>query len=81
MGKSKKTPTPPSRVSEAKVAKSYRLSPRKIASAQKILGAPTATAAIEAALDMVVFRKELMDGARAMAGLEIDDVFPGGGRR
>lgn len=66
----------PSRVSEAKVAKSYRLAPGKIASAQKALGAPTATAAIEQALDMVVFRRELIEGTRAIAGLDIGEAFP-----
>lgn len=69
------------RVSEVKVAKSYRLSPAKIARAQKILGAPTATATIEEALDMIVFRQELLDGTRAIAGLEITTVFPDGERR
>jgi hypothetical protein len=66
----------PTRVSEAKVAKSYRLSPARIARAQKILGAPTATATIEEALDMIVFRQELLDGTRALAGIEITTAFP-----
>lgn len=70
--KYKKTAATSTRVSEAKVAKTYRLSPGKIARAQKILGAPTATAAIEQALDMVVFRQELIDGTRALAGLRIE---------
>jgi hypothetical protein len=73
--------TAPDRVSEAKVAKSYRLSPAKIARAQKILGAPTATATIEEALDMIVFRQELLDGTRAIAGLDIATVFPDGDSR
>ena len=72
----RKKPAPPARVSEVKVAKSYRLAPAKIARAQKILGARTATATIEQALDMIVFRQELMDGTRAIGGLEIDDAFP-----
>ncbi len=54
-----------------KKAKSYRLSEAKIAAAQKILGAKTATATIEAALDMVVFRKELVDGTTELRGLEV----------
>ena len=54
-----------------KKAKTYRLSEAKIAAAQEILGARTATAAIEAALDMVVFRKELVDGTAALQGLEV----------
>ena len=74
--KSRKKPDRPGRVSEAKIAKTYRLSPRKIAAAREILGAPTATAAIEEALDLVVFRRELLDGTRAMRGLEIEQPFP-----
>jgi hypothetical protein len=42
--------------------------------AQKILGTETATATIETALDMVVFRQELIDGADAMFGADIDAV-------
>ena len=72
--KYRKTAATGARVSEAKVAKTYRLSPGKIASAQRILGAPTATAAIEQALDMVVFRQELIEGTRALAGLRIDET-------
>jgi hypothetical protein len=36
-----------------------------------VLNAPTDTAAIEMALDMVVFRKELIAGTRAMLGFDI----------
>jgi len=66
----------PGRVSEPKVAQSYRLSRTRIARAQAILGAPTATAAIEQALDAVVFRRELMDGVRSAFGIPIADAFP-----
>jgi hypothetical protein len=69
-------PKKPGQVSEAKVMKTYRLSPRKIAAAQKVLGATTATATIEEALDMVVFRNELIEGTRAISGLAIDSAFP-----
>jgi len=53
------------------VPKTYRLNPHKIAAAQRILGTPTATETIEAALDMVVFRRELVAGTRAMRGVEL----------
>lgn len=76
MPKKPEKPRKPSQVSEAKVMKTYRLSPRKIADAQKVLGASTATSAIEEALDMVVFRRELVDGTRALGLLDIDDAFP-----
>lgn len=56
---------------DRKVPKTYRLSPRKVAAAQRILGTPTATETIEAALDMVVFREELVAGTRAMLGVDL----------
>lgn len=54
-----------------KVARTFRLTPGKVEAAQKILGAPTATDTIETALDMVVFRRELVQGVEAAFGLEI----------
>ena len=59
------------RPAEQKKAKTYRLSESKIAAARAILGVDTATAAIETALDMVVFRKELIDGTAAMLGVPL----------
>jgi len=56
---------------DRKVPKTYRLNPSKVAAAQRILGTQTATETIEAALDMVVFREELIAGARAMLGVEL----------
>jgi hypothetical protein len=67
---------PPAKVSEPKVAVSYRLSRERIARAQKILGSSTATATIEEALDAVIFRRELMDGVRRSLGLAVADAFP-----
>ena len=71
-------------VSEAKVAMSYRLSPAKIARAQAILGTASATATIEEALEMVIFRRALMDGVDQAFGLRVVEAFPDGpakGRR
>ena len=73
--------TPAKRVEEPKVAMSYRLSRDKIARAQSVLGTATATATIEQALDLVVFRRELVDGAESAFGIPIRDVFPSSGRR
>jgi hypothetical protein len=39
--------------------------------AKRALGAATATEAIERALDLAVFQRELVDGTRAMLGVEI----------
>jgi len=68
--------TRPARVAERKVPKTYRLNPNKIAAAQHILGTPTATETIEAALDMVVFRQELIEGTRALRGVELTSPEP-----
>lgn len=65
---------PEPRGASAKKSKTYRLSESKIAAAQAILGAPTATATIEAALDLVVFRQELVDGTSALLGVAFADV-------
>jgi len=59
------------RAAERKVPKTYRLNPTKVAAAQRILGTPTATETIEAALDLVVFRRELVEGTRALRGVEL----------
>lgn len=56
---------------ERKVSRTFRLTPSKLAAAQRLLGTPTATEAIETALDMVVFRQELLDGTRAMLGIRL----------
>lgn len=61
---------------DRKVPKTYRLSPAKVAAAQRILGTPTATETIEAALDLVVFRDELVAGTRAMLGTEVSPSDP-----
>ncbi|MGI8617890.1 MAG: hypothetical protein ACR2L6_02220 [Gemmatimonadaceae bacterium] len=58
-------------VREAKVSRTYRLSPARVEEARRALGVPTATAAIEAALDMVTFRRDLTDGARALNGVTV----------
>ncbi len=57
-----------------KVSRTFRLTPGRLEAAQKILGTETATATIETALDMVVFREELIEGAEAMFGADINAV-------
>jgi hypothetical protein len=63
---------------EERVSRTYRLPLSKVHAAQKALGAATATETIERALDLVVFQRELIDGTRAMRGIEI--VSPDAGR-
>ena len=58
-------------VREVKVSRTYRLNPARVEEARRALGVPTATAAIETALDMVTFRHELTEGARALRGIVI----------
>lgn len=56
---------------EARVSRTYRLPLSKLRAAQRALGAATATEAIERALDLAVFQRELVEGTRAMLGVEI----------
>lgn len=56
---------------EARVSRTYRLPLSKLRAAQRALGAATATEAIERALDLAVFQRQLVDGTRAMLGIEI----------
>jgi hypothetical protein len=56
---------------EARVSRTYRLPLSKLKAAQRALGAATATEAIERALDLAVFQRQLVDGTRAMLGVDI----------
>lgn len=61
---------------EARVSRTYRLPLSKLRAAQRALGAATATEAIERALDLAVFQRQLVDGTRAMLGVEITSPDP-----
>jgi hypothetical protein len=61
---------------EARVSRTYRLPLSKLKAAKRALGAATATEAIERALDLAVFQRELVDGTRAMLGIEIASPDP-----
>ena len=65
-----------SRRGEARVSRTYRLPLSKLRAAKRALGAATATEAIERALDLAVFQRELVDGTRAMLGVEITSSDP-----
>ena len=69
-------PRPPERrpSREGKVRKEFWLDPEILQRAQKILGTATERETVEVALDMIAFRRELLDGTRALAGLEIDSI-------
>jgi hypothetical protein len=61
---------------EARVSCTFRLPPSKLKAAKRALGAATATEAIERALDLAVFQRKLVDGTRAMLGIEIASPDP-----
>jgi hypothetical protein len=65
-----------SRTQGRKVPRTYRLAPEKVAAAQRALGSATATEAIETALDLVLFRRELIAGTRAMLGVTLTRPEP-----
>jgi len=56
---------------EERVSRTYRLPLSKLRAAKRALGAATATETIERALDLAVFQRALIDGTRAMLGIEI----------
>ena len=60
---------------EAATRKNYRLRQSKIDRAMRVLGTSTETETIERALELVVFRGELVDGVRAMRGARLADPF------
>ncbi len=63
------------RAASGRVRKNYRLDPKLIAEAQAILGTATETETIEQALDMIAFKRDAIDGIRAIAGThDIKDI-------
>jgi hypothetical protein len=56
---------------EKRVSRTYRLPLSKLRAAKRALGAATVTETIERALDLAVFQRELVDGTRAMLGVDI----------
>lgn len=61
---------------EERVSRTFRLRLSKLENAKRTLGASTATEAIEMALDLAVFQRELIDGTRAMLGVDIISSDP-----
>ena len=62
--------------SERRISRTYRLRLSKLRAAKRALGVATATEAIETALDMAVFTRELVDGTEAMFGIKIASPDP-----
>jgi hypothetical protein len=59
---------------EGKVRKEFWLDPKTLRRAQTILGTATERETVEVALDMIAFRRELLDGTRVLAELQIDPI-------
>jgi hypothetical protein len=57
-----------------KVRKAFWLDPRLLEEARAALGASSEREAVEMALDLVSFRKELVRGTRALLGLELSRI-------
>jgi hypothetical protein len=57
-----------------KVRKAFWLDPRLLEEARVALGAASEREAVEMALDLVSFRKELARGARALRGLTLSRI-------
>jgi hypothetical protein len=58
------------------VRKNLRLTQAKIDKAKKILGTKTETETIEQALDLVAFKKEVLEGLGRQAGSKsVRDIF------
>lgn len=59
---------------EGKVRKEFWLDPKTLRRAQTILGTATERETVELALDMIAFRRELLDGLRVLPKLQIDPI-------
>jgi hypothetical protein len=59
---------------QGKVRKEFWLDPTLLREAQEFLGASNEREAVEMALDLVAFRKELTEGARALRGLSLSRI-------
>ena len=61
-------------VREGKVRKEFWLNPNLLRRAQEDLGAATEREAVEMALSLVSFRRELRNGARALRKLKLSRI-------
>jgi hypothetical protein len=59
---------------EGKVRKEFWLDPKTLRRAQTILGTATERETVEMALDMIAFRRELLDGTQVLSKLQIDPI-------
>lgn len=59
-----------------RVRRTYRLTLSTLNAAKRALSAATETETIERALELVVFRRQLIEGTRAMRGVQITSPDP-----
>lgn len=59
---------------QGKVRKEFWLDPELLREAQEQLGTSTERETVEMALDLVAFRRELAEGARALRGLRLSRI-------
>ena len=71
MATSKRTASRRPSSRQGKVRKEFWLDPKSLRRAQTLLGAETERETVELALDLVAFRRELGEGLRTLAGLEL----------
>jgi ribosomal protein S30 len=75
-GRFRRTPAPPKpREAEKPTRKNHYLYQSKIDLAREILGVETETAALDAALDLLIYGEMMARGTEAMAGEEYKDVL------
>jgi hypothetical protein len=67
-------PSDPRATRIGKVRKAFWLDPRLLEEARASLGASSEREAVEMALDLVSFRKELVRGTRALRGIKLSRI-------
>jgi hypothetical protein len=72
--RSRATASSPRATRVGKVRKAFWLDPRLLDEAKASLGAASEREAVEIALDLVSFRKELVRGTRALLGLKLSRI-------
>jgi hypothetical protein len=72
--RSRSTASTPRATRIGKVRKAFWLDPRLLEEARTSLGASSEREAVEIALDLVTFRKELVRGSRALLGLKLSRI-------
>lgn len=69
-----RTTSSPRAARTGKVRKAFWLDPRLLEDARASLGASSEREAVEMALDLVSFRKELVRGTRALLGIKLSRI-------